>query len=346
MFAKGEFRCIICFEEVGRSKIMSKRKPDYQCPNAKHGCTEKFKEDGMNDVNFQRHLEKCKHSKKKGKNGITNYFSRSSDVTMVKQNAGRTIAEPVADKLEIVGESSSSQSDVATSSKDGNERPEKVLCKGFQIIMNSGSVLSRYPFHRHDPVSQGVSTLVHFNITLTHGMNDTTLVAHALTCDGSLSTSSVDEVNRECADIEYSPTMKKLIEVGDSDTPHEKMQLDMLSFDQLKEKFRDMRKKAEIDKLDTLNLLRKNKTLTKQATLNERFRELITRSDIPRLGMLLQLCSKNGMGLHSIIGRIGDAINMKYRLRKYGENEWDFFIYCIKLMACLQQIQQGGTPTK
>ena len=98
----------------------------------------------MNDVNFQRHLEKCKHSKKKGKNGITNYFSRSSDVT---------IAEPVADKLEIVGESSSSQSDVATSSKDGNERPEKVLCKGFQIIMNSGSVLSRYPFHRHDPVS-------------------------------------------------------------------------------------------------------------------------------------------------------------------------------------------------
>ena len=39
-----------------------------------------------------------------------------------------------------------------------------------------------------------------------------------------------------------------------------------------------MRKKAE--KLDTLNLLRKNKTLTKQATLNERFRELITGSDI------------------------------------------------------------------
>ena len=105
----------------------------------------------------------------------------------------------------------------------------------------------------------------------------------------------------------------------------------MLSFDQLKEKFRDMRKKAEIDKLDTLNLLRKNKTLTKQATLNERFRELITGSDVPRLGMLLQLCSKNGMGLHSIIGRIGDAINMKYRLRKYGENEWDIATLVLRI---------------
>ena len=58
-------------------------------------------------------------------------------------------------------------------------------------------------------------------------------------------------------------------------------------------------------------------------TLNTRFRELISSADIPRLGTLLQVCHNKGMGIQSIIGRINDAPNYKYKQKKYGEDEWD-----------------------
>ena len=60
-----------------------------------------------------------------------------------------------------------------------------------------------------------------------------------------------------------------------------------------------------------------------QQTLNIRFRELISSADIPKLGTLLQICHNKGMGIPSIIGRIHDALNQKYRLKKYGEDDWD-----------------------
>ena len=40
---------------------MSKRKTEYKCPN--DGRSKIFKEEGMNDVNFKRHVETCKHRK-------------------------------------------------------------------------------------------------------------------------------------------------------------------------------------------------------------------------------------------------------------------------------------------
>ena len=56
-----------------------------------------------------------------------------------------------------------------------------------------------------------------------------------------------------------------------------------------------------------------------QKTLNTRFCEIVSSRDIPRLGTLLQIC--HNKGIQSIIGRI--AINSKYRVMKYGEDEWD-----------------------
>ena len=37
------------------------------------------------------------------------------------------------------------------------------------------------------------------------------------------------------------------------------------------------------------------------------------------------------MGIQSIIGRIGDVINSKYRVRKYGEDEWDIAYLVLRI---------------
>ena len=135
-------------------------------------------------------------------------------------------------------------------------------CRGFQIEMASGSVLSHYPFYRHDSETQDASIIISYDVKLVHNKCGTTLVAHAPSCDRSLSTSAIDEVNKQCSDIQYSSAARKLFEIGESDTPHEKMKIDMLSFDQLKQKYRGTVTKLHQEKLDTLNLVRKNQTLT------------------------------------------------------------------------------------
>ena len=50
-------------------------KRKYHCPNEKDGCTKKFKEEGMNDQNFNRHVNNCHYGKRK-KKGIGSYFSK------------------------------------------------------------------------------------------------------------------------------------------------------------------------------------------------------------------------------------------------------------------------------
>ena len=125
--------------------------------------------------------------------------------------------------------------------------------------------------------------------------------------------------------------MKKLIEIGDCESPHEKLKLGMLSYSQLHKRYRELSVKLNSQKLDALNLIRKNKTLVYQKTLNTRFREIVSSRDIPRLGTLLQICHNKGMGIQSIIGRIGDAINSKYRVRKFGEYEWDIAYLVLRI---------------
>ena len=83
--------------------------------------------------------------------------------------------------------------------------------------------------------------------------------------------------------------MKKLIEIGDCESPHEKLKLGMLSYSQLQKRYRELSDKLNIQKLDALNLIRKKKTLVYQKTLNTRFREIVSSRDIPRLGTVLQI---------------------------------------------------------
>ena len=95
-----------------------------------------------------------------------------------------------------------------------------------------------------------------FRINLSHNKNNTSLIAHANDCDGNLSSNS-NEVegmcNKVCADFQYSPQMK-LIEIGDCESPHEKLILGMLSYSQLKKHYRELSDKLNIQKLDALNL--------------------------------------------------------------------------------------------
>ena len=343
---------------------MSKRKL-YECPYAKYGCTKEFKQDGMNDENLDRHVKICLYGRPEKKK-ITSYFQKSgcNDGASCSSSSGSGnagIATVDEDDVMILEETNVTDTDIpgrivdndndvraldsnaAESSSfiaesanggdisEGNDLSLGGLCRGFQIEMASGSVLSRYPFHRHDSDTQDASTIISYEIKLIHNKCGTTLVAHAPSCDRSLSTSAIDEVNKQCADIQFSSAARKLFEIGESDRPHEKMKIDMLSFDQLKQKHRETVTKLRQEKLDTLNLVRKNQTLTKQVTLNNRFRELITGADIPRLGMLLQICHKSGMGLQSIIGRLGDAIRQKYRSRKYKEKEWEIATLVLRI---------------
>ena len=81
---------------------MSKRKTEYKCPN--DGRSKIFKEEGMNDVNFKRHVETCKHRKEmcKKRSDITNYFKSPNtrallDEAQVQLNEDASIHEPEID---------------------------------------------------------------------------------------------------------------------------------------------------------------------------------------------------------------------------------------------------------
>ena len=60
-----------------------------------------------------------------------------------------------------------------------------------------------------------------FRINLSHNTNNTSLIENANDCDGNLSSDS-NEVegmcNKACADFQYLPQMKKLIEIGDCES--------------------------------------------------------------------------------------------------------------------------------
>ena len=150
---------------------------------------------------------------------------------------------------------------------------------------------------------------------MSHINGNTSLIAHNRGCESALMPESVcvsgKQVNKVCADIEYTQTYKKLLELANSDNPHPNMKNEMLSFNQLLKRYRELREKSQEQKLDTLNIIRKNSSLMYQQTLNIRFRELISSADIPKLGTLLKICHNKGMGIPSIIGRSHDALNQK-----------------------------------
>ena len=70
--------CLPCIGEK-----MDKRKSEYMCPNEKCGCKIKFKDDGMNDENFKRHIESCKYGLKEKKKGMSHYINSSPSSSSV-----------------------------------------------------------------------------------------------------------------------------------------------------------------------------------------------------------------------------------------------------------------------
>ena len=50
--------------------------------------------------------------------------------------------------------------------------------------------------------------------------------------------------NKVCADFQYSPQMKKLIEIGDCESPHGKLKLGILSYSQLQKRYRELSVKS------------------------------------------------------------------------------------------------------
>ena len=79
-------------------------------------------------------------------------------------------------------------------------------CMGLQISMKRGSVLTHYPFHRHD--SNDPSIKLPFNINLTHNDTHTLLVAHSKECTGFMTSDLVsvnsNDINLVCREIQYS----------------------------------------------------------------------------------------------------------------------------------------------
>lgn len=138
---------------------------------------------------------------------------------------------------------------------------------------------------------------------------------NATRCVQVINTKAFKSMLKLSADMSISPT-----------TP-----IEMLTYDQLQVNYRELKGKLNKEKLENLNLVRRNITANKRATLNDCFMNLISCNDVPRLHILLQVCIKKVMGMRSIIGRLDDAINMKYKPKKYGEEDWDKALLVLRI---------------
>ena len=117
--------------KFNKIRTMSKRKTEYKCPN--DGCSKIFKEEGINDVNFKRHVETCKHRKEMctKRSDITNYFKSANTQTVFDEDASMH-------ELEI---DSSSHVKISENTEVINFDKGK-QCQGFLVSFDSGSVLS------------------------------------------------------------------------------------------------------------------------------------------------------------------------------------------------------------
>ena len=115
-------------------------------------------------------------------------------------------------------------------------------------------------------------------------------------------------VNKVCAQVAFQKTFKKMLELSREADVDDNIKLEFLTHKQLQSKYRALKGKFNTEKLSNLNMAKKNSRLTERATLNRWFMDLVSSNNIPRLSTLLKVCLNSGMGVQSIIGRIGDAI--------------------------------------
>ena len=83
-------------------------------------------------------------------------------------------------------------------------------CAGVEIKTQTGSVLSHYPFHRHNPSEESLK--LPLNVNLSHINGKTSLIAHNRGCDSALMPESVcvsgKQVNKVCTDRVHTNIQK------------------------------------------------------------------------------------------------------------------------------------------
>ena len=198
-------------------------------------------------------------------------------------------------------------------------------CKGFMIkFENQESFFRIYPFHRHCVDESSLQLKYNVSMNYDNVSKCEKLVAHSTACNRLLfDPEMASGVNKCCSDIEHLPQFKKMIEVGSkSDLPsHNK--LEVYNYQQLQSRYRKLKGQYNDEKLQNLNLLRKNSFLNQKCTLNSRFSELICSPDIPHLKTLLEVCIRKGLGMKSILGRIEDEINKQYSPKNYDDTDME-----------------------
>ena len=169
------------------------------------------------------------------------------------------------------------------------------------------------------------------------------MVTHSLFCTGEL----IDhdrECNKMCSDVIDTRSFRNMLKLSQEESPDVSTSIELLTYGQLQVNYRELNS----EKLENLNLKRRNVTANKRATLSDRFMNTIASNGIPRLHILLQVCKDKGMGMRSILGRIDDAINHKYKPKKYGEEDWDKALLVLRIggpkLLYLLQVT-GGYPS-
>ena len=122
---------------------MSKRK-DYECPYT--GCTEEFK-DGMNQENFNRHVNSCKFkTTKKKEGGIVSYFTAQPPLPTLSEgnNTPSTSYDctNIADEIEITSNVNTEVETIQVGQIREDAGTARKECKGFLVDMEKGSTKS------------------------------------------------------------------------------------------------------------------------------------------------------------------------------------------------------------
>ena len=315
-------------------RTIVKRKTSASFPKlCEYGCGKIFEKHGNNESNYKKHLIHCVYRPKKVKTNLYNFFSKNVGTSheeetplLSTQNNEQDGCVPSDAELDlgtdVIDEGSNSSTSLESLRK---------LCKGFTIqFENEESFYRIYPFHRHASEDSTLQFKYHISINYDEVSKKETLVIHSPACTRVLEDPS-SEVNKCCLDMEYTQQFRKMLEMSSATEIHEFNKLEMHNFQQLQIKYHNLKALLNEEKLQNLNLLRRNSILNQRCTLNARFTELIASADIPRLKVLLQICYQKGMGMKSILGRIEDAINKKYSPKKYGDVDWEKAILVLRI---------------
>ena len=333
--------------EAKRSK---RPKTDDTVPKyCEYKCGKKFDNVGCNRENYNRHLKACLYRPERleKQRKMFNYFKRSVSPPVSDENGDSSTSRSNVDITDItdvvnLGEGVSTVDTTPVEIQDDqgsiilNDVRQRCQGKEFWVdSLDSPSFYRNYPFHRHFISSGNDYYKLSYRINIIYDPNNgvNKMIVHSLYCKDEL----IDDdgiskkCNKMCSEVTNTKAFKNMLKLSADISNNPTIPIEMLTYDQLQCNYRELKGKLNKEKLENLNLVRRNITANKRATVNDRFMNLIACNDIPRLHILLQVCLKKGMGMRSIIGRLDDAINLKYKPKKYGEEDWDKALLVLRI---------------